>query len=330
MVFILLLTLLILINAYFSAVEIALVSIRKYKIQQLADTGNRPASQILEIIADPDQFLSSIQVGITLVGIIEGLYGGEVLASVVEPKFREWGMHAWLAHSSSLVLSIGLITYVTIVIGELLPKSLALQYPQKTALRIIGSFRIFTLIAYPFVKLLTASTHFIARRLGIKGSENQKITETDLRSLLSLAYRQGALEKTELTLHENIFTFYDMTVEKLMSNKDEVVFIKEPVERVTIENTLRSSKHSIFPVLHPDSKVAGCLYAKDYFMDKEKPIAEIILPACRVHRDYTASDLLKKFQDKSQNFAVVVNTADEMEGIVTLHDIGEALLGKIP
>jgi putative hemolysin len=329
MVFTLILLVLILINAYFSAAEIALVSIKRYKIQALADGGNRKAKQIIDVIDDPDLFLSAIQVGITLVGIVEGLYGGEALAAVVEPKFRAWGMQTWLAHSSSLVLSIGLITYVTIVIGELLPKSLALQYPQKTSMRIITSFRIFSFISYPFIKLLTAGTHLLARMLGIKSSENQKITETDLKNLLSLAYRQGALEKNELKLHENIFNFYDLTVEKIMSAREKVIYIKQTARREDVDSTIRSSHHGIFPVLHADFKIAGCLYVKDYFLHADKQISEIIIPACTVNRNQTASQLLQNFQAKNQNFAVVVSASGELDGIVTMHDIGVVLIGNI-
>jgi putative hemolysin len=330
MVFIVVLLLLILINAYFSAAEIALVSIKRYKLQELADHGDKKAKQVLTVTEDPDQFLSAIQVGITLVGIVEGLYGGEALAKVVEPVLRNWGVNPWFAHSGALVFSISLITYITIVVGELLPKSLALQYPQNTALLIVTSFRIFSFLSYPFIRLLTVSTHLLARMLGIKGSEQQKITESDLKSLLSLAYRQGSLEKKELELHENIFNFYDLTVEKIMSAREKVVYINQTARREDVDSIIRKNQFGIFPVLQPDLKIAGCLYIKDYFLSSEKQISEIIIPACTVSRTQTASQLLQNFQAKNQNFAVVTNSNGELDGIVTMHDIGVVLIGKIP
>ena len=173
MVYLVLLLLLILINAYFSAAEIAIVSVKKFRMQEKAEKGNKSARQILDIIKRPDEYFSSIQIGITLVGIFEGLYGGRLLQAHLEPKLFLWGMPSWSVHFVSVAVGIGLITYITIIIGELLPKSIALQFPEKIALRVIPSFRLFSLIAYPFVKLLTGSTHFLLKMLRVRGSESQ-------------------------------------------------------------------------------------------------------------------------------------------------------------
>ena len=330
MIFLVVFLFLLLVNAYFSAAEIALVSVKKIKVQQQADQGNEDARDILNIINDPDQYLSAIQVGITLVGLIEGLYGGEKLAGFIVPVLRYWGMSTWLAHAAALFFSIALITYVTIILGELLPKSVALQYPQKTAFRIASSFKLFTTVFYPFVKLLTASTHFLTRMTGIKGSENQKITEGDLRSILGVAYRQGTLEKSKWVLHDNVFNFYEQTVEKIMTPKEKVIFIEDISTRSAVEDIFRKHNHQIFPVMGKDKKVTGCIYVKDFFMKAQDPLKDIILPTCVISPGQTASELLKNFKDKNRNFAVVVNSAGDLAGVVTMHDIGQVLIGKIP
>lgn len=330
MILLLVLVLLVLINSYFSAAEIALVAVKKFKIQQEADKGNHSAKQILELLKDPDEYLSSIQVGITLVGMIEGLYGGEVLAGYIEPQFLEWGMSSWAAHSLGLVLSIGLITYVTIVIGELLPKSIALQNPQKTALRIVSSFRIFTFLAFPFIKLLTSSTHFMFRILGVRNSENQKLTEHDLRSLLTLAYRQGTLDKNKYILHENLFNFYGWIIEKIMTPKEKVIMVDELSSHEMIETTLRQSVHNFFPVVKEKTIVVGYISAKDFFMESGKSLHDITKTACVIHGKRTASELLERFKEENQNFGIVVNDKGQLDGVVTMHDIGELLIGKIP
>lgn len=195
MIFVLLLVVLILINGYFSAAEIAMVSVKRFRIQQEADKGNKHALEVLSLLQNPEEYLSAIQVGITLVGIIEGLYGGEILQQYLEPKLSGLGLSSLFSHVLSIVLGVGFITYITIILGELLPKSIALQLPQRIALRIAPSFRLFTLIAYPFVTFLTKSTHLLLKVFRIKGSENQKLTDADLKSFLSLAYRQGTIEK---------------------------------------------------------------------------------------------------------------------------------------
>ena len=330
MIFTLVLLLLLLVNAYFSAAEIALVSVKKIKLQPIADEGNLKAKEILDVLKDPDQYLSSIQVGITLVSIIEGLYGGEKLAEYLEPILIKWSMHVGLAHAIALVFSITLITYVTIVIGELLPKSLAFQHPQKTAMWLIVSFRIFTKLAYPFVKLLTGSTHLLSNMIGIKGSENQKLTKADLRSILGLAYRQGTLEKDKWVMHDNIFNFSEQQVGAIMTPKDKVISINENASRTEIEKIFRESNHQIFPVFAIDNSVSGCIYAKDFFIHSDKTLREVVLPACKVAKEQSAAELLKRFKESNRNFAIVMTANGDMEGVVTMHDIGEELIGKIP
>ena len=330
MLFLILLILLILTNGYFSAAEIAIVSVKKFRMQEQADKGNKRARQILEFLKNPDEYLSSIQVGITLVGMIEGLYGGEVLKTYLEPKFIIWGFSTLAAHTLSIVLGIGFITYITIIIGELLPKSIALQSPQKTALLIAPSFRLFTLLAYPFVKLLTISTRVILRLLGVHSSENQKLTDSDLKNLLSLAYRQGTLEKSELLLHENIFNFYEMNIEKIMTPLEELILIDITMTPETVENILRKSNHNFFPVIQQKNNIVGSLFAKDFFMERQKTIKEIMRKPCTITRHQNAPELLQKFKEHNHNFGMVVNEKNELVGVVTMHDIGEILVGKIP
>ena len=327
---ILFLLLLVLINAYFSAVEIAIVSVRKFRIQAEADKGNKRARQILDLLKNPDEYLSSIQIGITLVGIFEGLYGGEFLQAYLEPKLFSWGMPSWSAHAISILLGIGLITYITIIIGELLPKSIALQFPQKIALRLVPSFRLFSIIAYPFIKLLTGSTHLLLKLLRVHGSETQILSDSDLKNLLGLAYRQGTLEKNEWLLHENIFNFYEQTIEKIMTPLERVILIDEAMTSEMVENVLRKSNHNYFPVVQQKNKIVGYLNAKDFFTEREKNLKEIIQKSCTVTKTQNAPELLQKFKDSNYNFGMVVNESGELIGVVTMHDIGEILVGKIP
>ncbi len=324
------LSILILINAYFSAAEIALVSVKKFRIQEEADKGNKGAWQVLNLLKNPDEYLSSIQVGITLVGIIEGLYGGEALEAYLEPRLVSWGMSSWFAHILSMVTGIGFITYITVVIGELLPKSIALQSPQKIALRIGPSFSLFTWLAYPFVKLLTGSTHLIIRMFGVRGSENQKLTDADLKSLLSLAYRQGTIEKDEWALHENIFNFYERTIEKIMTPVEKVVTIDEDMPLETVDEILRNNAYHFFPVIQQKDKIVGYLSARDFFIERGKALKEMTYSSCTVTVSQNAPELLQKFKYYKHNFGIVVNESGSLAGVVTMHDVAKILIGKIP
>jgi putative hemolysin len=330
MFILILIGLLILLNGYFSAAEIAIVSVENFKIQEEADKGNKSAKTILEYLKEPSGYLSTIQVGLTLIGLIEGLYGGEVFETYLEPKFVAMGMSVWWSHVIGIAIGVGLITYITIVIGELLPKSLAIRSPQKIALRIVPSFRFFTFISYPFVQILTVSTRFLLRIIHANTPENQKLTDDDLKSLLSQAYRQGTLEKDELKLHENIFDFYDQVAESIMTPLQEVVSIRLEISPEQADQIMRQSPHSYFPVVQGQNVLVGYLCARDYFRDGIKNVQEQTRTACTIKKNQKASELLKKFKEKNQNFGIVVNDNGELYGLVTMHDIGESLLGKIP
>lgn len=330
MFILILILLLILLNGYFSAAEIAIVSVEPFKIQEEADKGNKSANTILRYLKEPSGYLSTIQVGLTLIGLIEGLYGGEVFETYLEPKFVAMGMSAWWAHFFGIAIGVGLITYITIVVGELLPKSLAIRAPQKIALKIVPSFRFFTFISYPFVQILTASTRFLLRIIHANQSESQKLTDEDLKSLLSQAYRQGTLEKEELKLHENIFDFYEQQVESIMTPLQEVISIRLELGPEETDQIIRTSIHSYFPVVQGQNRLVGYLCARDYFRDGGKNIREHTRAACTIKKNQKASDILKKFKERNQNFGIVVNDKEELFGLVTMHDIGESLIGKIP
>jgi putative hemolysin len=330
MLILILILLLILLNGYFSAAEIAIVSVEKFKIQEEVDKGNKSAKNILEYIKDPAQYLSTIQVGLTLIGLIEGLYVGEVFETYLEPKFTSWGMSALWSHVFSIAIGIGLITYITIVVGELLPKSLALRSPQKLALKIEPSFRIFTFISYPFVQILTVSTRFLLKIIHANKPENQNLTDADLKSLLSQAYRQGTLEKEELKLHENIFTFYDQQVESIMTQLPDVISIRIDITIEEADKIMRDSSHNYFPVVEGQNVLVGYLCAREYFRDNGKNIREHTKSACTLKKNQKASELLKKFKEHNQNFGIVITDKGELFGLVTMHDIGESLIGELP
>lgn len=327
MTFSLVLVALIALNAYFSAAEIAFVSLPQYRLQQAADQGGKSAAQLLRLLKNPDQYLSSIQVGVTLVGIVEGLYGGRLLQQYLEPHFIEWRVAPSLAHFLSLLIGIGGITYLTIVLGELLPKSIALALPQRVALALVPSFRLFNFLAYPLVGLLTGSTRFLLQRLNVKGRENQNLTDEDLKGLLSLAYRQGTLVKKELELHENVFRFYNETIGHIMTPATRIVAVQSGSGREAAEALLRGSTHMFYPVLDAKGQPLGYLSAKEFFMHPGYSIEQLTLTACLVLEEQTVPDLLEQFKHFRYNFGIVVNRKGTFMGVVTMHDVGALLIG---
>ncbi len=195
-----------LLNGFFALSEIALVSVNKSRIDSLATQGSKNAKEVKKLLENPENFLSSVQVGITLIGIISGAYGGATLTKDLESSLNSLGILQDYVPVLSYIIVIGGITYFTIVIGELVPKTIAMNNAEKIALFTVPVIKYFTMATYPFVKLLFASTNLILKILGVKDNSGEKITEDELRFMLKTARIQGVLEKEESEVHHNLFT----------------------------------------------------------------------------------------------------------------------------
>ncbi|MGO4293501.1 hemolysin family protein [Chitinophaga sp. RAB17] len=318
---------LIALNFYFSIAEIGLISVDKNILQQQADNGNRKALNVLNLIKEPDEFLSAVQVGITLVGILEGLYGGDLMAAWLEPVFFKWGMHPYGAHLTALVVGVGGITYLTIVIGELIPKTLALLDPLKTSYLITPSMIIFSKVTYPFIKLLTASTKLILGLFSINTIREEKLTENDIRSMLTAAYKQGLIDKGELTLHKNLFSAYDLMAENIMTPASMITYVKESMSREEVTETIKRSIHRTFPVLNDKKEVLGALGAKDFLLYPDKALADILAPISFLAPNQAVYDIFQQLRREGTNMGIVLNEFGECQGLLSYHDIVAGLLG---
>ncbi|HEY8957802.1 hemolysin family protein [Chitinophaga sp.] len=318
---------LIALNFYFSIAEIGLISVDKTLLQQQADNGNKKALNVLNLIKDPDEFLSAVQVGITLVGILEGLYGGDLMAAWLEPVFVSWGLHKSMAHLVALIVGVGGITYLTIVIGELIPKTLALLDPRKVSYLITPSMIIFSKITYPFIKLLTASTKFILGLFSVNTIREEKLTENDLRSMLTAAYKQGLIDKGEFTLHKNLFSAYDLTAENIMTPSAMITYIKNGMNRDEITETIKRSIHRTFPVVNDKKEMLGALGAKEFMLYPDKPLEALLSPVSFLSLNQAVYDIFQQLRHENTNMGVVINEYGACEGMISYHDIVSGLLG---
>ncbi|SEW49929.1 hemolysin family protein [Chitinophaga arvensicola] len=318
---------LIALNFYFSIAEIGLISIDKTLLQQQADSGNKKAVSVLNLIKDPDEFLSAVQVGITLVGILEGLYGGDLMAAWLEPVFVSWGLHTSMAHLAALIMGVGSITYLTIVIGELIPKTLALLDPMKVSYLITPSMIIFSKITYPFIKLLTASTKFILGLFSVNTIREEKLTENDIRGMLTAAYKQGLIDKGELILHKNLFSSYDLTAENIMTPASMITYVREEMSREEITETIKRSIHRTFPVTGSTREVMGALGVREFFLYPEKRVPELLNAVSFLSVNQEVYDIFQQLRREGTNMGVVINEYGECEGIISYHDIVSGLLG---
>ena len=323
--------LLIILNGYFSLAEIALISVNDAELAGEQNKNNSRAFAVLQLIKDPEEFLSAVQVGITLLGLLEGIYGGDLVAAQMQNWLIIHGMNQLFAHIVSLVVGIGAITYLTIVFGELVPKSIALQIPLKISLAIAPSLRLFSEILYPFIKLLTATTRLVLSSLSIKASDNQKITEKDLKRILSTAYKQGILGKQQLWMHENVFTFDHLTAKNIMKPARIVISLSHDWTREQVLETIRKRPYSFFPVYKDDpANVIGVIGTKDFFINSQGSWHNLIVPGCSVPGGMPAKDIFSKFKEKKVDFATVSDNSNRFVGIVAMQDIMEGVFGDLP
>ena len=328
------LAVLILLNGLFSLSEIALVSSKRSRLEQYMAEGRKGAKTALRLLENSGNFLSAIQVGITLIGIVTGYYGGISLADDVTPLFEQIGFLNGYADEVALILTILLITYFSIVIGELVPKTIALSNPEKIAIRIAPVISFISKIFYPFVKFLSSSTMLIVKLMGIT-RKREPITESELRQMIKIASREGVIEKEQNRIHEKVFYFSDKRAKHIMTHRTEVEWINLKKSEETIKSEILATRHSKILCCNGSlENFTGVLYIKDYLIalnsDKTVKIRDLLVQPLILPDSSDAHNVLDLFKKKLTQFCVVVNEYGSFEGIITLHDIMENILGDLP
>jgi len=327
-------SILILLNGFFALSEIALVSSKKSRLEQLRKEGSKGSGIALKLLKDSGRFLSAIQVGITLIGIITGVYGGINIADDIAPFFEKFELFKNSADEIALIITVIVITYFSILIGELVPKTIALSNPEKIAIRIAAPIYYLSLIFYPVVNLLSFSTSLINRLIGIKKHPYQ-MTEAELIQMLKTASREGIIEKEQNLIHEKVFYFSDKKAKHIMTHRTEVDWIDINLPFDIIKDTILKSKHSRLVCCkdNPDN-FQGILHVKDFLkafsVSEEIIIPDLLTQPIIVPDSADAYKVLDLVKQKQIHFCIVVNEYGSFEGIITLHDILENLIGDIP
>lgn len=326
---------LLIINGVFSMSEMAIISARKIRLQQKSEEGDQGSRVALQLAENPNRFLSTVQIGITLVGIMAGAFGGATLASRLGELLARV---VWLkpyATGLSFAIVVLLTTYFSLVVGELIPKRLALNNPEKVAAAMAKPMRTLSRITAPIGSLLSVSTDFGLRLLGITPPAEPPVTEDEIKVLIEQGTQVGVFEAAEQDMVEGVFRLNDRYIDALMTPRTEIEWLDLDESRDQILADLLASKHSRFPVGHENlDNVQGILRAKD-FLEKlvsgEKfDIKDMLEPPLFVPDSMSALKVLEMIKEAGVHEALVIDEYGGLLGMVTLYDVLKAIVGDIP
>ncbi len=331
---IIIILILIVLNGVLAMSELAIVSSRRSKLQQMANEGKKHAKTVIELIDDPNQFLSTIQIGITLIGILAGAFGGATLAEPLSQNLTFLGDYA---NGASVIIVVLIITYLSLVIGELVPKRIALNNPENIAVRVAKYMKILSKVCGPLVKVLSSSTNFILKIIGSSESKDSIVTEDEIKMLIEEGIEDGTIEKEEEDIIKRVFRLDEQKVDMLMTPKNEIIWIDLEESLEESKKKIIESERSIFPVAEGDlDNLLGVAQAKDIlssiFKEENLNIKNYLKKPLIVPENLPSLDILKLFKENLEyvHIAIVVDEYGSVEGLITLNDILEGIVGDIP
>ncbi|MEZ5453578.1 MAG: hemolysin family protein [Thiothrix sp.] len=324
---------LILLNGFFAMSEIALVAARKARLQNLAGQGDSAAATAIRLREDPTFFMSAIQIGITSISILNGIVGEAALSPPLSIWLQSWGMETHYADLLATGLVVVSITYFSIVLGELVPKRMGQIHPETIARLAARPMLWLAVIAKPFVVLLAASTRLLLRLLGIKNDNLVSVTEEDIHLLLNESSEAGVIEAQEHQMVRNVFRLDDRQIASFMVPRSDVAYLD--VEKSLEDNLshIENHRHSRFPVVRGNWKevlgVVSTSHLLNQMLRDEKPnLTAALKPAVFVPESLTGMELLENLKDSGGQMVFVIDEYGEVQGIVTLYDLMEAITGE--
>lgn len=332
---IILILILIVANGIFSGSEIAVISARKVRLEQVANRGNRKARVALKLVNAPNNFLSTVQIGITLIGILSGAVAGTTIAERLTLIFKGNPILKPYSEGISVGIVVSLVTYLSLVIGELVPKRIALNYPETIACTIAPTMRFLSRLAAPLVLLLSKSTDLLLELLGIKDSEEQSVTEEEIKVLIRQGTESGMFEESEQEMVERVLRLGDRSVKSLMTPRTKIVWLDLDSPLTETLQKVNESNYSQFPVGRGSIDrcvgiVRGNKLLKTQLFNQNAELESLMQSPLYVAESTRALNVLEQFKQTGIHIALVTDEYGGIEGLVTLTDLMEAIVGDLP
>jgi len=314
--------------------EMSLVSSRKFKLESSKKKGSKGAKTALELSENPTKFLSTVQIGITLIGILLGVYSGEKLTRDVETYLNKFEILVSYSHDIAVGVIVVAITFLSILLGELFPKRLGLTFPEPVAIFMAKPMKVLSVITSPFVWLLTVSNDIILKVLGIKSTMDSKVSEEEIKSIIKESAEGGEIQDIEQDIVERVFELGDRRVNSLFTHKNDIVFFDDTDDLQTIRLKITAEKHSAYPVCSNNNidEIVGIVLLKDLFtpsIEKNFKLQDFIREPLFVNEGTFAYKLLEKFKKERMHYGIVVDEYGSTQGIVTMDDVVDALVGDV-
>lgn len=323
---------LILLNGLFVIAEISLVSARKSRLEAWANKGNSNARTALQLAENPEVFLSAAQIGITLIAILTGVYSGEKFSGYLKPFFEQFEFTKLYAQSIATAIIVIIVTFLSIVLGELIPKRLGLLRSEKIAVLVARPMKLFAQFTHPIVWLLNIFPKLFFTLFNIKIASDSQVTEEEIKAIISEGTEAGTIEEAEQEIIERVFHLGDRNITSLMTHRNDIIWFDVNDNENSIKEKIISEPHSIYPICEGDLDVIkGIVSIKDmYVTDDSILFKDIMRPALFVPENNSAYQLLEKFKQQRMHCAFIVDEYGSLQGMITLNDILEAIVGDMP
>jgi len=326
---------LIMFNGVFAMAEIAMVSFRRTKLEHAAANGDKKAARALELANKPGKFLSTVQIGMTLINIFTGVYSGAAIASKVSVWLDQFQLLAPYSNTLAITLVVIIITFFTLIIGEIVPKQVGLIRAESVARNMALPLRFFAIITYPLIWLLVKPGEQILRVLNIKPSADSKVTEDEIKAILKEGTEDGEIQEIEQDIVERVFHLGDRKAGSLMIHRTELIYLNINDSEEKNKNKIIDNLHNVYPVCDGNlDKILGIVYIKDLFTNiiSNEPfdILKHVKEPLFILENNTAYEVLEKFRETKRHFGLVIDEYGSVIGLVTLNNLLLTLVGEIP
>ncbi|MFS8083016.1 MAG: hemolysin family protein [Ginsengibacter sp.] len=322
---------LILLNGFIVMCETALITSKKNRLEGRAAKGDLKSQAALDLKDHPDIFLSTTQIYITLIAILTGVYSGEKFGKLLAPSLARINFLQPYADTVATVIVVIVVTFLSILFGELVPKKIAILRPEMIARSVAGFIKFLSTISYPLVWLLSTLNIAIFKLFNIKAHKEGQVTEEEIKAMINEGSEMGAIEEDEKDIIQRVFHLGDRNITSIMTHRTDIISIGMDEDRDSVKEKIKKFQHSVYPVWKESiDDIEGVIYVKDMYLHPDAPLADLVRKALFVPENNSAYQVLEKIKNTKIHYAFIVDEYGSLQGMITVKDILKAIVGEMP